>query len=77
LDVINAFERLNASSILDVINALKTARTEVTTLEIELKDVRHQFNIDVQEAFSAAKSLKSSKIRGSLHAQIEKMNEDF
>jgi hypothetical protein len=64
--VLNSFAGLNASSFLEVTNALNISRTRVIEMETELKDVKDQFNIDVQEAVSVAESLKSGKINGSL-----------
>jgi hypothetical protein len=74
---LNTFAGLNASSVLEVTNALNTARTWVTELEIELKDVRDQFDIDVQEFVMHTEILNSGKISGSLQAQRDNMNEEF
>jgi hypothetical protein len=75
--VLNAFARLNDSSILEVTNALNTVRTQVTELKIELNDIRDEFDIDFQEFVRTTQSLNTSKITGSLQAQRDNMNEDL
>jgi hypothetical protein len=56
--MLNTFTGLNASSILEVTNSMNIFRTLVIELETKLKDVKYQFDIDVQEAISAIESLK-------------------
>jgi hypothetical protein len=46
-------------------------------METELKDVKYQFDIDVQEAVSTTESLNSGKINGALQAQRDHLNEEF
>jgi hypothetical protein len=75
--VLNTFAGLNASSVLEVTNSLNISRTRVIEMETELKDVKDQFNIDVQEAASVAESINSGKINGSLQAQRDHLNEEF
>jgi hypothetical protein len=74
---LNDFPGLNASYVLQVRNSLNTTGARVTELEIELKDLRDQFNIDVWEVVSAVESLNSGKISASLQAQRYNMNQEF
>jgi len=55
---LNAFVGLNASFVVEVNNSLNIARTQVIELKIELKDVKDQFDVDVQEVVSVVESLK-------------------
>jgi hypothetical protein len=66
---LNAFSRLNASSILEVTNALNISKNKVVDMEIELKGVKDKSAIDVREAVKATEGLNSEKMNRTLQAQ--------
>jgi len=58
---LHAFAGLNASSLLEVISALNTAKNMVIELETELRDVKDKLTIDFQKATKAVEILNTKK----------------
>jgi ABC-type phosphate transport system auxiliary subunit len=74
---LHTFAGLNASSILEVTNALNTAKTRVTELEAELRDVEDMLTSKFENAARVADTLNTKNLNRALQEQRDQMNAEF
>jgi hypothetical protein len=74
---LHTFAGLNALSILEVASSLNTAKTRVTELETELRDVKYRLTSEFENAARVVDTLNTKNLNRSLQAQRDQMNAEF
>jgi hypothetical protein len=73
----HAFVRLNSSSILEVVSALRTTRNRITVLEAELKTVKVNSTLDFKESTKVVETLNNFFLNKELQRKNDEMNAEF